>query len=87
LFVPSSGGIFATQGPIMLRAGAELGIPAATVVNTFSSGEVISNMIQPFWAIPMLSLVGLKISDIIGYCLISFFIVSIVFCSYYYIIF
>ena len=84
LFVPSSGGIFATQGPVMIKAGAALGIPAATVVNTFASGEVISNMIQPFWAIPLLSLVGLKISDIIGYCLVSFAIVSVVFCSCFY---
>ncbi len=79
LFVPSSGGIFMVQGPVMVKAGAALGVPAATIVNSFSAGEVISNIIQPFWAIPLLGLAGLKMKDIMGYCIIGFLVISVVF--------
>lgn len=80
LFIPSSGGIFMIQGPVMIKAGATLGVPAPTIVNAFLSGEVISNMIQPFWAIPLLGIVGLKMRDIMGFCILSFTVASIIFC-------
>lgn len=78
-FIPSSGGIFMIQGPIMIDAGMALGIPAAKIVNAFSAGEVISNLVQPFWAIPILGLAGLKMKDIIGYCIVGFIFASILY--------
>jgi short-chain fatty acids transporter len=78
-FIPSSGGIFMIQGPVMMEAGMALGVPAATIVNSFSAGEVISNLVQPFWAIPLLGLAGLKMKDIVGYCILSFLIASILY--------
>lgn len=79
LFIPSSGGIFMIQGPVMVKAGAALGVPAAKIVTAFSSGEVISNIIQPFWAIPLLGIAGLKMRDIMGFCVLGFTIASVVF--------
>jgi short-chain fatty acids transporter len=66
-FVPSGGGQFAVQGPIMLNAGAELGVDPAITIMAVSYGDQWTNMIQPFWAIPLLAIAGLKMRDILGY--------------------
>lgn len=79
LFIPSSGGILMVQGPIMLDAGAKLGLSAAEVLRPFMAGEQISNIVQPFFAIPLLAMAGVKMKDIMGYCIIFYVAISIVF--------
>ena len=66
-FVPSGGGQFAVQGPIMLQAGEALGVDPAVTIMAVSYGDQWTNMIQPFWAIPLLAIAGLKMRDILGY--------------------
>ncbi|MDI3329956.1 MAG: TIGR00366 family protein [Micrococcus sp.] len=66
-FVPSGGGQFAVQGPIMLSAGAELGVDPAITIMAVAYGDQWTNMVQPFWAIPLLAIAGLKMRDILGY--------------------
>lgn len=75
IFVPSSGGLFMVAGPAMAAAGGLLSVPPNQTIIAFTTGEVISNMIQPFWAISLLGIAGLKMKDIMGYCIL-FFIVS-----------
>jgi short-chain fatty acids transporter len=79
LFIPSAGGIFIIQGPIMIKAGMDMGVPAATIINSFAAGETLGNIIQPFWAIPLLGIAGVKMRDIMGFCMLAFFAASIVF--------
>lgn len=66
-FVPSSGGQFAVQGPMMLDAGAQLGVDPSITIMAIAYGDQWTNMIQPFWAIPLLAIAGLKMRDILGY--------------------
>lgn len=70
-FVPSGGGQWAVQGPIMMPAGLELGIPAAKTAMAIAWGDAWTNMIQPFWALPALGIAGLSAKDIMGYCVIT----------------
>ena len=51
-FVPSGGGQWAVQGPIMMPAGANLGIDAGRTAMAIAWGDQWTNMIQPFWALP-----------------------------------
>ena len=69
-FVPSGGGQWALQAPIMLPASASLGASAAKTALAISWGDAWTNMIQPFWALPALGIAGLNAKDIMGYCLI-----------------
>ena len=78
-FVPSGGGQFAVQGPIMLSAGAELGVDPAITIMAVSYGDQWTNMIQPFWAIPLLAIAGLKMRDILGYTTIVLIASGLVF--------
>lgn len=69
-FVPSGGGHWAVQAPVMMPAGAELGVPAAKTAMSIAWGDAWADMIQPFWALPALGIAGLGARDIMGYCLI-----------------
>lgn len=70
-FVPSGGGQWAVQAPIMLPAGQALGISPAIVSMSIAWGDAWTNMIQPFWALPALGIAGLGAKDIMGFCLID----------------
>ncbi len=75
IFIPSGGGQWSVQGPIMMRACAELGADPARTAMALCWGDSWTNQIQPFWALPALAIAGLDIRDIMGYCF-SFAIVA-----------
>ena len=70
-FVPSGGGQWAVQAPIMMPAGAELGVDPAKTAMAIAYGDAWTNMIQPFWALPALAIAGLGAKDVMGYCLMA----------------
>ncbi|MGY6632157.1 MAG: short-chain fatty acid transporter [Alkalilacustris sp.] len=70
LFVPSGGGQWAVQAPIMLPAAQALDADMARVAMAVAWGDAWTNLLQPFWALPMLAIAGLKAKDIMGFCLI-----------------
>lgn len=75
-FIPSSGGIFAVCGEALGRAALAVDLEPNKFVIAFTSGETISNIIQPFWAIPLLGIAGLKMRDIMGYCIVFFVVLT-----------
>ena len=78
-FVPSGGGQFAVQGPILLDAAERLGVDPAVAIMAVSYGDQWTNMIQPFWALPLLAIAGLKMRDILGYTTVTFLAAGLVF--------
>ena len=70
-FVPSGGGQWTVQGPIMMPAGAQLGVNPAITAMGIAWGDAWTNMLQPFWALPALGIAGLGARDIMGYCIID----------------
>ena len=71
LFVPSGGGHWAVQGPFMVPAAVSLHVDPALAAMATAMGEQTANMIQPFWALPVLAIAGLGIRDIMGYCVMA----------------
>ena len=69
-FVPSGGGQWAVQGPIMLDAAKAMGASIPKTAMAVAWGDAWTNMIQPFWALPALAIAGLKAKDIMGFCCI-----------------
>ncbi|MEG0890563.1 MAG: short-chain fatty acid transporter [Bacteroidales bacterium] len=80
IFVPSGGGQWAVQGPIMIPAGIELGVQPAITGMAIAWGDAWTNLIQPFWAIPALAIAKLDAKDIMGFCLIDLFVVGAIIC-------
>ncbi len=70
-WVPSGGGQWALQGEVLLGAGKALGVDPAVTVMAFSYGDAWTNMVQPFWALPLLGIMGLKARDIMGYTFVA----------------
>lgn len=81
LFVPSGGGQWAVQSPIMIPAGLELGVPMAKTAMAVAWGDAWTNLIQPFWALPALGIAGLGARDIMGYCVVALIWTGIVVCG------
>ncbi|WP_078409263.1 short-chain fatty acid transporter [Priestia abyssalis] len=70
-FVPSGGGQWAVQAPVMLEAAQNMGVSMSKTAMAVAWGDAWTNMIQPFWALPALAIAGLKAKDIMGFCLIT----------------
>ncbi|WP_407175283.1 short-chain fatty acid transporter [Bradyrhizobium sp. STM 3562] len=77
--VPSGGGHWAVQGPFAIPAAVELhaSIPATTM--SVAMGEQVSNMMQPFWALPVVAMAGIGIQRVLGYTVITFFVAGIIY--------
>lgn len=67
LFVPSGGGQWAVQGPIAIEAAVRSGVSPARIVMSIAYGDQLTNMLQPFWALPLLAITGARARDIVGY--------------------
>ncbi|MBO5805149.1 MAG: short-chain fatty acid transporter [Bacteroidales bacterium] len=81
VFVPSGGGQWAVQAPIMFPAGAQLGVDPAITGMAIAWGDAWTNLIQPFWAIPALAIAKLNAKDIMGFCLIDLLVTGVIICA------
>jgi short-chain fatty acids transporter len=70
IFVPSGGGQWAVQGPLILESALQLGVPLPKAVMALAYGDQITNMLQPFWALPLLGITKLKAKEILPYTLL-----------------
>ncbi|MCQ2318349.1 MAG: short-chain fatty acid transporter [Bacteroidales bacterium] len=81
MFVPSGGGHWAIQAPIMFAAGATLGVDHGLTGMAIAWGDAWTNLIQPFWALPALAIAKLNAKDIMGFCLIDLVVSGIIICA------
>lgn len=66
IFIPSGGGQWAVQGPMVVAAAQKLSADMNTTMMAVAWGDSWTNMIQPFWALPILAIAGLKAKDIMS---------------------
>ena len=81
MFVPSGGGHWAIQAPIMFSAGANLGVDPGLTGIAIAWGDAWTNLIQPFWALPALAIAKLNAKDIMGFCLIDLVVTGVIICA------
>lgn len=74
LFIPSGGGQWAVQGPVILDAATKLGADLPHAAMAVAWGDAWTNLLQPFWALPVLAIAGLQLREIMGYCVALLFI-------------
>ena len=77
-FVPSGGGQWAVQAPIVLPASVQVGVSPALACMGIAWGDQWTNMLQPFWALPALGIAGLGARDIMGYCVVDLILTGII---------
>ncbi len=71
IFVPSGGGQWAVQGPIIIQACQDIGVSLPKAILALAYGDQLTNMLQPFWALPLLGITGLKAKQILPYTLMT----------------
>lgn len=81
IFVPSGGGQWLVQGPILIEAAQQLHVPIEKSIMALCYGDQITNMLQPFWALPLLGITGLKAKEILPYTVFLLLIGILIFCS------
>ncbi|CAL2103539.1 Short chain fatty acids transporter [Tenacibaculum sp. 190130A14a] len=79
IFVPSGGGQWVVQGPIVVESALQLGVPLPKAIMALAYGDQITNMLQPFWALPLLGITKLKAKEILPYTLIAMVVGSAVY--------
>ncbi|MBB5722233.1 short-chain fatty acids transporter [Loktanella ponticola] len=77
-FVPSGGGQWAVQAPVILPAAQALGADLARTTMAVAWGDAWTNMVQPFWALPILGIAGLRAKDIMGFCVVHLILSGII---------
>ncbi len=77
-FVPSGGGQWAVQAPVILPAAQALGADIARTSMAVAWGDAWTNMVQPFWALPILGIAGLRAKDIMGFCVMHLILSGVI---------
>jgi short-chain fatty acids transporter len=79
LLIPSAGGHWAVQGPFVLPAALSLHAPVARTAMGVAMAENVSNMLQPFWAVPVVAIAGIRIQRVMGYTAITFLVSLVIY--------
>ncbi len=79
LFIPSGGGQWAVQGPIMMGAAAEVGSDLPRTAMAVALGDQWTNLVQPLAVVPVLAIAGIPLSKIMAYCFIALMYTGVVF--------
>lgn len=77
-FVPSGGSKWAIEAPYILEAAKAFNIPASKVVLAYAWGDMVTDMIQPFWCIPLLTIAKIEFREILGYEAVAFLLCSLI---------
>lgn len=79
VFVPSGGGQWMVQGPIILETAINMGLSVPKSIMALAYGDQLTNMMQPFWALPLLGITGLKAREILPYTLFLMLVGAVIF--------
>lgn len=76
VFVPSGGSKWVVEAPYVMAAAHQLKVHLGWVVAAYDLGEALANLVQPFWMLPVLGVLGLKARDIMGYTFVVFVVLT-----------
>src|SRR3546814_373925 len=66
-FVPSGGGKWIVEAPYVMQAANDLQFHLGWAVQVYNAAEALPNLINPFWMLPLLGVLGLRARDIVGF--------------------
>jgi short-chain fatty acids transporter len=66
-FIPSGGGKWLIEAPYVMQAANDLKVHLGWAVQIYNTAEALPNLINPFWMLPLLGVLGLKARDIVGF--------------------
>lgn len=79
ILVPSGGGQWSIQGPVIIETATQLGVPLNKAVMALAYGDELTNMLQPFWALPLLAITGLQAKRVLPYTAAAMLVAALLF--------
>jgi short-chain fatty acids transporter len=74
VFVPSGGSKWVVEAPYVMRAAHDLRVHLGWTVAIYDLGEALANLVQPFWMLPTLAILGLRARDVMGFTFVVFLV-------------
>ncbi len=74
VFIPSGGSKWVVEAPYVLQAATQQQVNLGWVVQIYNAAEALPNLLNPFWMLPMLGLLGVRARDLVGYSVLQMFI-------------
>lgn len=71
-FLPSGGGKWLVEAPYVMQAAVDLKAHLGWTVQAYNAAEALPNLINPFWMLPLLGILGIKARDIVGFTFLQF---------------
>jgi len=66
-FIPSGGGKWLLEAPYVMQAANELKVHLGWAVQVYNAAEALPNLLNPFWMLPLLGVLGIRARDIVGF--------------------
>ena len=66
-FIPSGGGKWLLEAPYVMQAANDLKVHLGWAVQIYNAAEALPNLINPFWMLPLLGVLGLRARDVVGF--------------------
>ncbi len=76
MLVPSGGSKWVIEAPYVMQAAHDLEVHLGWMVAVYDLGEALANLLQPFWMLPVLALLGLRARDVMGYTFLVFLVLA-----------
>lgn len=71
LFIPSGGSKWVIEAPYVLQAAKDLAVDQGWVVQIYNAAEALPNLVNPFWMLPVLGLLGVKARELVGFAVLQ----------------
>lgn len=70
-FIPSGGGKWIIEAPYVMQVANDLNYHLGWAVQIYNAAEALPNLINPFYMLPLLGVLGLKARDLIGFSFVQ----------------
>jgi short-chain fatty acids transporter len=70
-FIPSGGGKWIIEAPYVMQAANDLQVNLGWTVQVYNAAEALPNLINPFWMLPLLGILGLRARDVVGFTVVQ----------------
>ena len=74
LLVPSGGGKWVIEAPYVMQAAKNMEYHLGWVVQIYNAAEALPNLLNPFWMLPVIGIMGVKARDLVGFTFVQFLV-------------
>ncbi|GAA1905055.1 TIGR00366 family protein [Nocardioides lentus] len=72
LLVPSGGGKWLVEAPYVMQSATDVGMNLGWTVQIYNAAEALPNLVNPFFMLPLLAVLGLRARHLVGFTFLQF---------------